>query len=87
MLKFCYLGKMRLQESNIYKKALKWNRHQFSSILVGRDATAQMLCVMCTAALHSQLGTKTDRLNEQEIKEACTHFQCAAGVLVYLYVR
>lgn len=42
---------------------------------------------MCTAALHSQLGAKADRLTEQEIKEACTHFQCAAGVLVYLYVR
>jgi len=40
-----------------------------------------------TAALHSQLGAKTERNSEQEIKEACTHFQCAAGVLVYLYVR
>ena len=46
------------------------------------------MCIYCTtAALHSQLGSKADRLNEQDIKEACTHFQCAAGVLVYLYVR
>ncbi|XP_065886518.1 tyrosine-protein phosphatase non-receptor type 23-like isoform X2 [Dysidea avara] len=37
------------------------------------------------AALHSQLGAKTERNSEQEIKETCTHFQCAAGVLVYLY--
>ena len=43
--------------------------------------------ILCIAALHSQLGAKSERLTEQEIKEACTHFQCAAGVLVYLYVR
>jgi len=46
-----------------------------------------VIILHCIAALHSQLGAKTERLTEQEIKEACTHFQCAAGVLVYLYVR
>ena len=38
-------------------------------------------------ALHSILGSKDVRRDEQEMKEACTHFQCAAGAMVYLLVR
>lgn len=38
-------------------------------------------------ALHSILGAKDARRDEQEMKEACTHFQCAAGAMVYLLVR
>ena len=38
-------------------------------------------------ALHSQLGSRESRVSEQEMKEACTHFQCAAGAFVYLLVR
>ena len=37
--------------------------------------------------LHSILGSKDARRSEQEMKEACTHFQCAAGAMVYLLVR
>jgi tyrosine-protein phosphatase non-receptor type 23 len=36
------------------------------------------------AALHAQLGSHGKRDTEQEMKEAVTHFQCAAGAFSYL---
>ena len=37
-------------------------------------------------ALHSQLAARESRGSEQEMKEACTHFQCSAGAFAYLLV-
>ena len=82
-------GEMPSLANNTCKKAFTWSRRQFFSISVRIFILTLNGYHLSTfiAALHSQLGAKGERLTEQEIKEACTHFQCAAGVLVYLYVR
>ncbi|XP_071792026.1 tyrosine-protein phosphatase non-receptor type 23-like isoform X2 [Asterias amurensis] len=49
------------------------------------DATFDQACILYNlGVLHSILGAKESRGTEEEMKVACTHFQCAAGAFGYL---
>ncbi|XP_022104078.1 tyrosine-protein phosphatase non-receptor type 23-like isoform X2 [Acanthaster planci] len=49
------------------------------------DAAFDQSCILYNlGVLHSILGAKESRASEEEMKVACTHFQCAAGAFSYL---
>lgn len=49
------------------------------------DIRFEQACILYNlGALHSVLGAKESRTVEEEMKVACTHFQCAAGIFTYL---
>ncbi|PIK57805.1 putative tyrosine-protein phosphatase non-receptor type 23 [Apostichopus japonicus] len=49
------------------------------------DIRFEQACILYNlGALHAVLGARENRTSEEEMKVACTHFQCAAGIFTYL---